>query len=406
VTSRTSRGLRLAAATLAGACAVAIATPATAELAPPPEPVIGGPPPAGWPEMPTVDAPILLLVEGGTGQVLAARDAEGRRAVASTVKILTALTVLERAELDDVVTVGDEVEGLVGASVGLQPGDEWTVDQLLQGLLVRSGNDAAEALAAHVGDDTDGFVELMLEDAAVVGLPTGAGEVELRSPSGLGDTNRLSATDLAVLGRVALADPDLRPVLGLEEVTLPRVGTDENRNLLLSSYPGATGIKTGFTEAAGNSLVGSAQRGDRELVVVVLGGGEDPERFVDAAALLDHGFDAFELTSVAAERTLLVAGGQRSLAVADTPVTVPRGAATGLDLPLPIRVPDQVPPEVAVVVDGVEVATTEVVVDEREPAPVDGDARVGRGVVEGVHVALRAAAGAGSFAEEPVSTSR
>jgi serine-type D-Ala-D-Ala carboxypeptidase (penicillin-binding protein 5/6) len=394
----TAGRVRRASAVVAAAVCLALGSsslPAAADLTPPPEPLLDGPPPATWPATPEVDVPTALLVEAATGQVLgAAGPIEERREVASTVKILTALSAAERVPFDEVVTVGDEVE-VAGASVSLGPGDTWTVEQLLVGLLVRSGNDAAEAIAAHVGGDRDGFVAAMTEDAAALGLPTGPDGVELASPSGLDDENRLSAADLALLARAALAHPDLRPVFALPEVALPGIGTDENRNLLIGSYPGATGVKTGFTQAAGNSLVGSAVRDGRELVVVVLGGGADPERFDDARTLLDHGFDTFERRELTASRTLLVAGGARTISTADTVVSVPTGATATVELPLPTRVPEPGTGTASVVVDGDHLATVTTEVAAEDPPPVSGGGAVGRGVVDGVHAALRAARGTG-----------
>lgn len=384
---------------------------ARADLVPPPAPVIAGPPAGGsgaadgvWPAPPAVAAPVYLLLDVETGQVLVAERADERRPVASTVKVLTALTVLDRADLTEVVTAGDEVLGLEGASVQLRPGDQWTVEQLLLGLLIRSGNDAAEALAAHLAGGTPAFVALMADDAAALGLPVGPGGVQLYSPSGLDDENRLSAQDLATIARAALAVDTLRPILAAPETTLPRIGTDRNRNLLIGTYPGATGVKTGFTEAAGNSLVASARRGGRELIAVVLGGGPDPQRFDDAAALLDHGFDAFRPATVVAKRTLLVAGGHRTLEAGPYDVVVPVDAVATIALPLPVRVPGAATVEGAVVVGaavsgggddgaagGRPVAVVDVTVGGTAPEAVDGAAAVGRGLVDGAYAALRAA---------------
>lgn len=383
---------RVAVLLAASLLALASPVPATAELAPPPEPLVEGPVTAEWPEPPELDVPVYLLVEAETGQVLAARSAGERRPVASTIKILTALTVAERTEPDEQIVVGPEVQGLEGASVELEPGERWTVDQLLRGVLVRSGNDAAEALAVAVGGDREGFVDLMAEDAEAVGLPVGGPNgVVISSPTGLDDGQRLSARDLATLGRVLLADPQLRAIVGAEEVTLPGVGTDENRNQLVGAYPGVTGIKTGFTEAAGNSLVGSAVRDGRELIVVVLGAGPDPERFEATTALLDHGFEAFTATQVEGQQILLVAGGRRELAVEPQPLTAPTGTEVTLDLPLPVRAPEAAELDVPVAFDGVPVATATATVSHDEPAPVEGGARLGRAVADGVYAALRAA---------------
>jgi serine-type D-Ala-D-Ala carboxypeptidase (penicillin-binding protein 5/6) len=361
--------------------------PATSTLSPPPAPVLD-PAPPDWPSILGLEAAAYVLVEGATGQVLAARDADLRRPVASTIKVLTALTVLERADLDDEVTAGDEVLGIEGSGVGLEPGDTWSVEDLLEALIARSGNEAAETLAVHVAGDVDAFAALMREDAVAMGLE----EPQLVSPSGLDDDNLLSAMDLATISRVALAHPELRSILGRGRVELPSEGSVETRNELLLTYQGATGVKTGFTAAAGNSLVGSAERGGRELVAVVLGSGEDPARFDQVAELLDLGFEATARQELGAELQLAVAGGAAAIEVPPTTVTAPVDAAAVLAIPLPRRIPDE-DVVVPVVVDGVElgsvigtVATTGV------PPPATGPEAIGRAVVDGAYAALRAAA--------------
>jgi serine-type D-Ala-D-Ala carboxypeptidase (penicillin-binding protein 5/6) len=372
---------------VAAALAVGVARPAVADLDPPPAPVIERPP-ASWPAPPEVASPVHLLVDAATGQVLAAERADERRSVASTIKVLTALAAADRLELDQVVEVGDEVVGVPGASVELEPGERWTVGDLLAGLLLRSGNDAAEAVAAAAAGDRDEFLELMEATARDVGVDLDA---PLVSVSGLEDDQQLSASDLATLARVLLADPELRAIVAADEVTLPDREPDENRNLLVGDYPGATGVKTGFTEAAGNSLVGSARRGELELVVVVLGGGPDPERFRDAAALLDHGFDAYAPVELSATSTLLVAGGERRFEVTETPIVVPAGADAAIELPVPVRAPDGDAVDAPIVVDGVAVASLEATVSGAAPGPVTGPAVIGRAVADGAYAALRAA---------------
>jgi serine-type D-Ala-D-Ala carboxypeptidase (penicillin-binding protein 5/6) len=390
VIRRRGRGLAVALGLLAW---LLVPGSAAAELVPPPPPVIAGEtPPAGWPEPPEVAAPAFLLLDAGTGQVLASRAADERRPVASTIKILTALTASTRGDLDDEVVVGDEVEGVIGASVSLSPGDRWTLEQLLQAILVRSGNDAAETIAVAIGGDQDGFVALMEEDAAALGLPVGAPDgVVITSPTGLDDAQRLSAADLGILARALLADPELRAIVAAPAATLPGVGSDENRNLLVGSYPGATGVKTGFTEASGNSVVASASRDGHHLIAVVLGAGPDPERFRDAAALLDHGFDAFDVVSVEEEVTLLVAGGRRVLAAGPVTVTAPAGAAVTLPLPLPARAPEGGALPVPLLVDDRELAEVRATVDADQLPAVAAGATLGRAAVDGVYAALRAA---------------
>jgi serine-type D-Ala-D-Ala carboxypeptidase (penicillin-binding protein 5/6) len=382
-----ARARRLVAVTLVALLAAG-APHAAAEVEAPPSPVIEQLP-ASWPPSPDLDAPVHLLVDAGTGQVLAESGADEPRPVASTIKILTALAAAQALDLDAEVEVGEEVVGVPGASVELAPGDRWTVRQLVAGILVRSGNDAAEALAVAAAGDREAFLELMTATAAELGVDLSG---PLTTVSGLDDDQQLTATDLATLGRALLADAELRPLAGIPDVRLPGIGNDENRNLLVADYPGATGIKTGFTEAAGNSLVASAERDGRELVAVVLGGGEDPERFVDAAALLDHGFDAFAPTEVSGVRTLLVAGGTRELRVGATPVVVPTGAEAVVDLPVPVRAPEDDQLDVDLLVDGTTVATLEAAVTG-EGAPPSGDEaqQLGRAAVDGVYAALRAA---------------
>lgn len=367
---------------------VAGGTAARAEVVPPPRPAVESLPPPSWPAPPAIDAPAWILVEGATGQVLAARAPDLRRPVASTVKVLTALTVVTRVAPGDVVTVGDEVTSVGGAGVGLRPGDEWTVEHLLDAVLARSGNDAAEALAVHVAGSAPSFVELMAADAAQLGLDG----LTLTSPSGLDDGNLLSARDLALIGRAALADPGLRPLLARRMVELPGLGELDSRNLLLHSYPGATGLKTGFTVAAGNSLVGSAVRDRRELVVVVLGAGEDPARFDAAARLLDHGFERFDLDVVEGRLAVAVAGGEVTLTVGATPLTAPTGSSTELAFSIPARAPTA-PTAVPVEVDGEQIATLPATFDDAG-APAD-PAGIGHALADSAYTALRAATGTG-----------
>ena len=369
-----------------------VAAPAAA-LEPGPTPTIQGPQP-GWPRLIGAEAAAVLLLDTVTGQILVATNEDERRPVASTIKVLTALTVLERTDLDDEVTVGEEVVDVPGSGVGLEPGDTWTVEELVDALIARSGNEAAEALAVHVAGSRAAFLELMEQDAAALGVPG----LELVSVSGLDDDNLLSADDLARISAAALVHPELGPVLAREVVTLPGQGALPTRNELLARYPDATGVKTGFTSAAGYSLIGSAEREQRELVVVVLGAGEDPARFELAARLLDLGFDAYEPRLLEAELRFAIAGGSVALEVAEHEVVVPAGESASLSLPITAR-----PPEgdvtVPIVVGDREVGRLPAVLDRsRAPEPVEaGAATIGRAAVDGVYAALRARAAAGGL---------
>jgi len=379
----------VAAMLLALAGLVPTAAPATA-LEPPPTPIVDGPQP-GWPRTIGVEAAAYLLLDTATGQVLTAAAPDERRPVASTVKVLTALTTLQRAELDEQVTVGQEVADVPGSGVGLEPGDTWSVEELIDAVIARSGNEAAEALAVHVAGSREDFLRLMEQDAAALGV-TG---LELVSVSGLDDRNLLSAEDLAVLSAAALHHPQLGPRLGREIVTLPDEGAIASRNLLLGRYAGATGVKTGFTEAAGYSFVGSAERDGRELVAVVLGAGEDPARFDLAARLLDLGYERYEQRSIGTELRFAVAGGAIGFVVDDHELVVPAGESAVLSLPIGAR-PPAGDARVPVLVDDREVGRVPGVLDTSEaPAPASSaEAAIGRAAVDGIYAGLRARAAA------------
>lgn len=352
--------------------------------------------PDGWPRPPAVGAGAYLLLDADTGQVLAERNADRPRPVASTVKVLTALTVLHRTSPDDEVVVPEAATAVGGASAGLRPGAVWTVAELLDGMIARSGNDAATALAIHVGGSVEGFVELMRADAAALGLE----DVTLSSPTGLSDANRLSARHLAVVARAALDDPRFRRVAARRSVVLPSGRRLPNRNELLDRYPGATGIKTGFTSAAGYALVASAERGGRELVAVVLDADDADQRFSDAAALLDHGFGGFSVVPATYDARLRRGGGWVDLHAPARPVTVPRDApGVTVVAPLPIEVPAAGTGRTVVVRwQGEELARLPVEVRPGRRPDLRGGARLGRWLADRAYAAMRAATTTGAWA--------
>lgn len=370
------------------ALAVVLATVPDAPVAalePPPAPVIDlgdvfdapAPPP---------DAAAYLLLDADTGQVLAGARSDVRRPVASTIKVLTALSVLERAELDDQVRIGEEVTGVPGSSVALEPGQTWTIAELIDGLIVRSGNDAAEALAVHVAGDTAAFLELMEADARRLGLDG----IELTSASGLSDDNLLAAEDLATIARAALADPRLRPVLASRSVTLPSVGEVATRNELLLLDPTATGVKTGFTTAAGPSLIASADRDGRSFIAVVLGADADPARFLEAQRLLDHAAASTRIEELAMDLEVVVAGGQVRYGLEELAVTVPGAALVDVHVPVPDRPTDgALAGELRIDdVDRAAVTVTRVAGGTTRP---DGAGAIGHAAADGIYAALRAA---------------
>lgn len=277
--------------------------------------------PDGWPAPPSATAVAYILLDADSGQVLAERAPDVRRPVASTIKLLTVLTALEVLDLDRAVTVGDEVS-VGGAGVGLEPGMTWTVQDLVDAVLVRSGNDAARALAVAAGGDIATFVEMMAATAADLGLEGAT----IEDPTGLDDVNLLSARDLAVIARAARANDVIRDTAAKPSVALPGQPEAENRNLLLGTYPGATGLKTGYTDAAGWSLVATARVGGADLMAVVLGARVDEARFSEAAGLFDHADQSLD-RSESAPLGVSVPGAVLPIANAPTTVWAPPDTA-------------------------------------------------------------------------------
>jgi D-alanyl-D-alanine carboxypeptidase (penicillin-binding protein 5/6) len=232
------------------------------------------------------------------GRELWARDPESRRAMASTTKIMTAVVVLERANLNAMVTV-DRTASKVGESaMGLVPGEKLTVGELLKGVLVQSGNDAATLIAEAVGGSTESFVQMMNSKAAQLDLINTA----YVNPHGLDAKGHYtSAEDLTVLARYAMRSPVFRELVGTKQV---KVRSDHythvltSHNTMLKTYKGAEGIKTGWTDDAGYCIVVAAKRGDIELVGTVMGAASEGGRAQQAKRLLDWGFAHYRTTTV------------------------------------------------------------------------------------------------------------
>ena len=236
-----------------------------------------------------------ILMDAATGRVLEEQNADARCPVASTTKIMTGLLVCEAGELDREVCVPPEAAGVEGSSMYLKAGERLTVRDLLYGLMLRSGNDAAAALAIAEAGSVPAFVERMNERAAQLGLHG----THYANPHGLdSEENYSTARDLARLTRCALENETFRAVVSAKSVTAAG-RTLTNHNKLLWQYPGAIGVKTGYTRSAGRILVSAAERDGRRLIAVTIA---DPDDWADHARLLDYGFARFS------ERTLVRAG--------------------------------------------------------------------------------------------------
>lgn len=232
------------------------------------------------------------------GRELWARDSEARRAMASTTKIMTAVVVIEHGGLDDLVTVDKPVLKVGESTMGLRAGERITVRNLLEGMLIQSGNDAAMALAIHVGGSVDGFVKLMNEKAKRLDLVN----THYLNPHGLDVPGHyISAQDLSSLTLYAMRMPEFRRIVGIYQT---RVVTEKythvltSHNLMLKQYEGSEGVKTGWTDEAGYCIVSAAKRGDVELVATVLGAASEAGRFGQATRLLDWGFRHYHPVTV------------------------------------------------------------------------------------------------------------
>lgn len=245
----------------------------------------------------TVGARTAVLVDGYTGQILWEKDAHRLRSPASTQKMLTALIILEQADLKEQVKAGKRAhETYVGQTIGLREGDVLTIEDLLQAILLWSANDAAVALAEHLGGP--GLFSLIMNEKA---WALGAYRSHFVNPNGYSVPGQFStAYDLALIARAAMQEPFFANTVQKKEAEINWLNKEKvlkvvNTNKLLEWYPGVTGIKTGTTSAAGGCLAASAVRDRRWLIAVVLG---SSRRYGDAAALLDYGFSDFTQTAI------------------------------------------------------------------------------------------------------------
>jgi D-alanyl-D-alanine carboxypeptidase (penicillin-binding protein 5/6) len=244
--------------------------------------------------LPKVKANSWVIADAATGEVLAARAAHSKRPPASTLKTLTALTLIPRLDPDGTYRVVDADVRVSGSRVGLLVGQEYTHDQLFTALFLPSANDAAGALARANGSMTTTLSQMNAEAQRLGALDTVA-----KNPSGLdADGQRSSAYDLALIAREGLKNPDFARYASMVKADFPGKASPSGKRatfeiqtqnrLLRDGYPGAIGVKTGFTTNAGRTFVGAAQRGDRTLIVSLMGITEPTE---DAARkLLDWGF--------------------------------------------------------------------------------------------------------------------
>lgn len=270
-------------------------------------------------EIPNISSPAALLMDSSSGKILYEKNMNEKRYPASLTKVMTAIVVLESCNLSDIATVSyDSVMSLSSGYVtaNLQIGEELTVEQLLYVLMVGSSNDAAIVLAEHVSGSIEEFAKLMNEKAKELGCTS----TNFVNPNGVHDEDHYStAYDLALISRYAMKNETFRTIVSTTSYKLPvtnkydrddRFFTTTNSLLIVNNnnradnyyYKYANGIKTGFTTPAGNCLIASANKGNLELITVILGSGQTDDglsqRYIDTKTLFDYGYETYTLREV------------------------------------------------------------------------------------------------------------
>ncbi len=236
-----------------------------------------------------ISASSAIVMVAETGEVLYEKNAHTRRSMASTTKIMTSLIALEKADLKREITVNSNELNVEGTSMGLLPDDKVTFEALVLGMLLQSGNDAANVTAVKLGSSREKFISMMNKRAKELGM----NDTNFVTPSGLDAKEHYStAYDMALLGSAAILNPDFRAVCSQKQAVAyygnpPYRRTLSNHNKLLSYYDGCIGLKTGFTKKSGRCLVSAAERDGVILVAVTLNA---PDDWNDHKKLLDYGF--------------------------------------------------------------------------------------------------------------------
>ena len=248
-----------------------------------------------------------ILLDATTGRVLYAKDIDSPSLIASTTKIMTALVICEQCNVLDRVRIPKEAVGIEGSSMYLKEGEVLSIQELLYGLMLHSGNDAAVALAIYCGGTVEGFAELMNDKARALGLQG----THFENPNGLDSPGHYStARDLAVLAAYAMNNPIFAKTVSAKTVTVGHRSL-RNHNKLLWRLEGADGVKTGYTKAAGRILVSSAVRQGRRLVAVTINDGND---WKDHEDLYHQGFQRYTLQTLVTQGqklgTLQILGGE------------------------------------------------------------------------------------------------
>lgn len=281
-----------------------------------------------------ISAECAILIDAQTGRVLYEKQAEEKSLIASTTKIMTALVICEQTNVLDRVKIPKEAVGIEGSSMYLKEGEVLTVQELLYGLMLQSGNDAAVALAIYCGGTVEGFTELMNDKAHRLGMT----QSHFANPNGLDSPGNYStARDMAILTAYAMQNPIFAQTVSTKTITIGERCL-RNHNKLLWQLEGANGVKTGYTNAAGRILISSVTRMGRQLIAVTFNA---PDDWQDHKTLIEDGFSRFTVQQLVRQGQTLgqleLAGGQEAsvdlIAAEDFSYSLAQGERVTISLP-------------------------------------------------------------------------
>ena len=236
-----------------------------------------------------------IVMDISSGRILYEKNSHSQRLIASTTKIMTCILAIENGNLDDTVQVGEEVLKMYGSNIYLELGEKMTLKDLLYGMMLRSGNDAATVIATYIGKDQETFVEMMNQKAKEIGMR----DTIFRNPTGLDDyeENYSTAYDMALLSKYAYQNETYREIVGTEKYRVEgeKLYIWNNRNELLKTYDYATGGKTGYTPRAGHTLVTTASYNGLDLTAVTL---NDGNMYLNQEEMYDYAFSNYERITI------------------------------------------------------------------------------------------------------------
>jgi len=275
---------------------------------------------------PVIGAIAAIVIDADSGRVLYEKNAYSRRAIASTTKIMTAIVALENGNLDDIVTISKSAAVVGGSSINLQVSEKLKLSELLYGLLLNSGNDAAVAIAEHIGGTVEKFSDMMNKKA----MELGAKDSHFLSPHGLDkDGHYSTAYDLALITKYALKNTTFCKIVSTKSTTIYNRSL-YNTNEMLELYPGADGVKTGYTGQAGRCLVTTAKRDNMRIISVVLNCGSRTIRAQSSKNILDFAYENYEPYILLRQRDVL----SRVRVIKGVRLEVPLVAAAEIKYPL------------------------------------------------------------------------